>query len=182
MKNYSTAVKEAIAAGNPITTLVTMDLTQSDVNLTMADKIITWDGVDYLPQGLLVSISSLDESTSLDVQSINMQFSMADPTILALFSNENQQNRKVLISLVVLDDRHQVIGSLFSKTYIIDNYSDDDDGSGDALLSVNISNWVSDYQATRGIRTTQASFQRFYPDSTAFVNSKDIDEDLDWGG
>jgi hypothetical protein len=181
MKNYSEALKAAITNEQPIIGLIQMNLNGSTIYLTTAAHDINGYGETWVSSGLILTVGSLSEKTELAVQSIDIEFTAVDQSIIALFTNNNQQNRKVILKLVVLDDIHQIVGELYSKTYIIDSFSDRNDDN-EATISVEISNFFSDFEAVRGIRTTQSSFARFYPNTTSFINSKDIKKELKWGG
>lgn len=181
MKNYTQAVKDAIADENPIVGLIQMNLNGGTIYLTTAAHDIEYAGETWISSGLILSVGELSEKTELSVQSIDIQFTAVDQTIIALFTNNNQQNKSVLLKLAILDNVHQVVGELYSKTYIIDSFSDQNDEDS-ATINVEVSNFLSDFEAVRGVRTTQASFARFYPNTTSFINSKDIKKELKWGG
>lgn len=181
MKNYSQGIKDALANDNPTVTLIEMSLKNGTILLTTAAHDITYNSNDYLASGLVLDVPSSQNQKELSIESVNIEFTAADPTVLALFSNENQVNRRVKITEVILDDDHQVIGELLSKNFTINSWSDEDDGES-ATVTVELSNWAGYFKTLRGIRTTQASFARFYPGTTSFINSKDIDIDQKWGG
>lgn len=181
MKNYSQAVKDALADDMPTVTLIEMALKNGTILLTTAAHDITHNANEYLASGLVLDVPSSQNQKELNIESVQIEFTAADPTILALFSNENQVNRRVKITEVILDDEHQVIGELLSKNFTINSWSDEDDGEN-ATISIELSNWAGYFKTLRGIRTTQASFSRFYPNTTSFINSKDIDIDQKWGG
>jgi hypothetical protein len=181
MKNYSEAIKTAISNEQPIIGLIRMNLNGSTLYLTTGAHDIEYDGETWVSSGLVLSIGELSEKTQLSVQSIDIEFTAVDQSVIALFTNANQQNKSVILKLAVLDNVHQVVGELYSKTYIIDSFSDQND-ENEATISVEVSNFFSDFEAVRGIRSTQASFARFYPNTTSFINSKDIKKELKWGG
>ena len=181
MKSYSQPIKDALAADNPRTELLEMQLAGGTIRLTTADHDITYAGNTYVASGLVLGVSDIKQQQELRVNSIDIEFTAVDQTVLALFLNTNQQNRRCILSHVVLSDVHQVIGVLISSLFIVDSISVDDSDTK-AIIAVSLTNFLSDFDAVRGIRTTQASFQRFYPESTAFINSKDVGADLTWGG
>lgn len=181
MKNYSQAIKDAITDEQPLVGLIRMNLNGVTIYLTTAAHDIDYLGETWISSGLVLSVASLSEKTELSVQSIDIEFTAVDQSIIALFTNNNQQNKTILLKLAILDDVHQVIGELYSKTYIIDSFSDQNDDN-EATINVEVSNFLSDFEAVRGVRTTQASFARFYPNTTSFINSKDIKKELKWGG
>lgn len=181
MKNYSQAIKDALADDMPTVTLIELSLKSGSLLLTTAAHDIQHNSNTYLASGLVLDIPSSQNQKELNIESVTVEFTAADPSILALFSNENQVNRKVKITEVILNDEHQVIGELLDKNFTINSWSDEDDGES-ATIAVELSNWAGYFKTIRGIRTTQASFARFYPSTTSFINSKDIDIDQVWGG
>lgn len=181
MKNYTPEIKQAIADGMPIVSLLAFNLVQGTTRLTSAAHDIIYNHNTYLASGLLLDIPSKTDSRQLEIDSFTIEISAADPTMLAFFSNANQMNRKVTVKEVILDEEHKVIGELVSKSFIITSWSDSD-SEKDASIAVELTNWISYLKTIRGIRTTQNSFARFYPNTTSFINAKDLDLDKVWGG
>ncbi len=181
MKNYSQTVKDAIANDQPVVGLIQLNLVGGVVYLTTAAHDITYNGIEWISSGLVLQVADLSTDRQQTVQSVTVQFSAADLTIVALFTNNNQQNTEVVIGVYVLNDIHEVVGELYSRTYIVDSHADDNDDS-QATISVELSNYLSNYEAVNGVRSTQSSFAKLYPSTTSFNNSKDIDKDLKWGG
>lgn len=182
MKNLTPEVIAALKTNYTFCSLIRMDLSGGIIRLTDAGHDIVFNGQTYLSSGLVASVAGIKQQQELRVASIDLQFSAVDQSIVALFINANQQNRKVVISTLILDnDEHTAIGTTSIITNIINKHSIDDDDNG-ATISVNVSNFLSEFEAVRGISTTQASFKRFFPNSTAFINSKDVGNDLKWGG
>ena len=181
MRNYSTAVKNALAAGNPTAILFDLNLVDGSYYLTDSQINIDHELTEYLATALVLDYDPFVQKSELSVLDYNIQFTAVDQTILALFRANNQQNKTIKLTKVILDYDYSVIGELSSTTVIIDNYAQTDDIET-STMTVNCSNIFGAWQATRGIVTTQASFQRFVPNSTSFINSKDT-SDLDkWGG
>lgn len=182
MKNLTPEVISALKTNYTFCSLIRMDLSGGIIRLTDAGHDIVYNGQTYLSSGLVASVAGIKQQQELRVASIDLQFSAVDQSIVALFSNANQQNRKVIISTLILEnDAHTPIGTTSVITNIINKHSIDDDENG-ATIVVNVSNFLAEFEAVRGIRTTQSSFKRFYPNSTAFINSKDVGNDLKWGG
>ncbi len=181
MKNYSQAVKDALRNQQPITDLITMNLTSGVVRLTTAGHDIVYEGLTYLSNSLILSVDGIKQQQELRVTKVNIQFTAVDQSILAVFLNQTQQNRRVTVNRVILTPEHTVVGSLLITQFLIDSDAVDDTEES-CVVNVTLSNYVADFESVRGIRTTQNSFRRFYPNSTAFINSKDNKKDLKWGG
>lgn len=181
MKNYSPGVIAALKQDKPITTLVELYLAEGNYYFTTANLDITYNGVEYVSSGLLLALDSVKQQKELKVAKLRLEFSSAEQSLLSIFLNNNNTNRKAKIIEVILNDDMQVIGPLLTANYLIDTPSFNE-GDGKSSFALTITNYLSDFQATRGIYTTQASFRRFYPQSTAFINSKDAGAPLKWGG
>lgn len=181
MKGYSQEIKDAIVAGWPQTDLLEFSLSSGPVYLTTAGHDITYEGITYLSSALVLGVSDIKQQQELRVNQLDLQLTAVDQSLLALFLNQNQQNRKVFINRVVLTPVHVPIGTLLFTQYIIDALTVDDTEES-SVINLSMSNFMSDFQSVRGIRTTLSSFRRFYPNSTAFINSKDTGKELKWGG
>lgn len=180
MKSYSPGVIAAIETGAR-TELVEMQLAGGTIRMTTAGHDIVFNGNTFLSGGNFVGIGSVKQEQELRVSSCTFQISLIDQSILALFQLNNPVGRKVILRHVLCDDNDQVIGALLTTTMRIDSYAVDDDEET-AGIGVQLTNYLSQFDAVRGIRTTQASYQRFYPQSTSFINSKSAGADLKWGG
>jgi hypothetical protein len=180
VKNFSTAILSAIREGAR-TELVEMQLATGPLRFTTANHDIEFAGAVYLSGGNFVEVGGIKQEQELRVNTCAFQISLVDQSVLALFQANNPIGRKVILRQVLCDDNDQVIGALLTTTMRIDTYAVDDD-EATAGIGVQLSNYMAQYDAVRGIRTTQASYQRFYPNSTSFINSKSAGDDLRWGG
>lgn len=180
MKDYSEAILDNIREGAR-TELVEMQLQGITVRFTTAGHDIVFGGNTYLSGGNFVGIGGVKQEQELRVSTCTFQISLVDQSVLALFQANNPVGRKVVLRHILCDDNDQPIGALLTTTMRIDSYAVDDDETT-AGLAVQLSNYLSQFDAVRGIRTTQASFQRFFPGSPCFINSKSAGDDLKWGG
>lgn len=180
MKSYSAQILANIREGAR-TELVELQLSAGTVRLTTANHDIVFGGQTFLAGGNFLGAGSVKQEQELRVNTCSFQISLVDQSILALFQANNPIGRKVILRHVLCDDNDQVIGALLTTTMRIDTYAVDDDDTT-AAIGIQLSNYMSQFDAVRGIRTTQASYQRFYPDSTSFINSKSAGDDLRWGG
>lgn len=181
MKNYTQAVRDAIANGNPRTELFELQLSSGTVYLTTAGHDIVFGGQTYTAGGQIIGNGELKQEKELRIDTVEIAITAVDQTLLALFQNANQQNRKVVFRQIALDFAHQSIGTIYTTSFLISQYSVSDK-DGESIIALTLTNIFSDYNTVRGIRTTMGSFRRFYPNSTAFINSTDVGESLKWGG
>jgi hypothetical protein len=180
VKSFSPEILAAIREGAR-TELVEMQLAAGTVRFTTANHDITFGGNTYLSGGNFVEVGGVKQEQELRVNTCAFQISLVDQSVLALFQANNPIGRKVILRQVLCDDNDQVIGALLTTTMRIDTYAVDDDDAS-AGIGIQLSNYMAQYDAVRGIRTTLASYQRFYPSSTSFINSKSAGDDLRWGG
>jgi len=181
MKNYSSPIKAAIAANKPIVYLYELNLVDGDYYLADFATNLTHNTDVYSATNLVLGSDPFKQQVDLTVLDFNILFTAVDQTMLALFLNDNQQNQTITVRKVIIDDDYSVIGQLMQTTVTIDSYAVND-GVESATMEVNCSNAFGAWQVVRGIRTTQASFSRLIPNTTSFINSKDINEELIWGG
>lgn len=182
MKNWVQGVIDALKNGTGTdVTLYEMQLTGGTVYLTDCARDVSFSGNNYISAGQVISRAGIRHTKELSVASIDIEFTLVEQGIWSIFGNTSQLGRRVIITEVVLNNRGQVIGEKLKTINRVNsiNVSDDDDK---ATVSVNVSNIMADFETVRALRTTQASHQRFWPQSTSFINSKDLTEDLKWGG
>lgn len=180
MKSYSPEILAAIRDGAR-TELVEMQLQGITLRFTTANHDIVFGGNTYLSGGNFVGIGGVKQEQELRVSTCTFQISLVDQTVLALFQSNNPVGRKVILRHILCDDNDQPIGALLTTTMRIDTYAVDDDEET-AGIAIQLTNYLSQFDAVRGIRSTQASYQRFFANSPCFINSKSAGEDLNWGG
>lgn len=181
MKQWDQAVIDALRSGNPtVATLYEIQARQGAVRMTDAAHDLDYQGATYVSAGQVLGRDDISTRKALEVQSINLTFTLVEQGIWAIFANESQLGRRVIITEVALDDRHRVIGETIRTINRVNSVSVDDDEDS-ATVSVEVSNLMADFQAVRGIRTTQASHQLMYPSSTSFINAKGFSE-VEWRG
>lgn len=182
MKNWTQAVINALKGGAPtVATLYELQLVDGTIRMTDAAHDLSYLNETYLSAGQVLARDDISTRKALEVQSINIQFTLVEQGIWAVFGNKNQVGRRVIMTEVVLDSRHQVVGETIKTINRVNTISVEDSESS-AVVNVEISNIMADFQAVRGVRTTQSSHQRFYKDSTSFINARGFSKDLEWRG
>lgn len=177
MKNYSTAVRNALANDNATCFLIEIQSATQTIYLTDSPRDVIYDGHVWVASGLVLGVENRRQQSQIQVQSLSINFTTADQTIVAIFGNANQKGRAVIVTEVIFNAAgSSAVGELTKQRYIINDYSQSDD-----QFSLDLSNYAARWRMTRGLRTVQSSHQQLYPDSTSFINSKDLKE-LDWGG
>lgn len=180
MKNYSTTIRNALRnpQGHSFCHVINMDLVGASLLLTDADMPIVHAGQTYLANALINQLSDVKQEQELSAIQYSITFTAADQTMLALFLNNEQRNRLVTITRVILPpDSNQSYGALFTGRYRVASFASDGE-----TISVSLRGALVDLMAVKGIVTTHESIRRVYPDNTSFINSSSINDKIKWGG
>ena len=162
--------------------LIKMDLNGLSVHLTEAQFDIEYKGVDYLGNGLLLDVSSIRETSEIRVNSVNIEFTAADQTMLALLLNNSQISREVLIYRAYLDDENDIISEPTLLTWgNITGFSTNTSMS-DSIISLTFAGPFADWERINGRVTTAASQNRFYPNDKGMEYATQVKAELKWGG
>jgi hypothetical protein len=150
--------------------------------MTDGSQDVNWSGADYIANGLLLGIDTIKQESKLNAIDLPITFSAADQSIIATILNDEQLNREVFIHMAVIDPSNGTVipDPVSLGRYIITGTQINDALQG--VVTINVSSYWSDFERTAGIATTHDSIRRIYPDENGFINSKDIKEDLKWGG
>lgn len=180
MKNYSETIRNALRnpEGHCFCHVISMELVGASLLLTDADIPIVHAGQTYLANALINQLSDVKQEQELAAINYSIQFTAADQTMLALFLNNEQRNRVVRISRVLLaDGANTTLGTLFTGRYRVASFATDGEN-----ISVSLRGALVDLLAVKGIVTTHESVRRAYPDNTSFINSSSINDKIKWGG
>jgi hypothetical protein len=180
MRNYTTEMINAIENDYPRIELLEFQFSTGNIYLTTCNHQIEDGGNSYLANHLVASAPRVSYEKDLRIINVSIQISGLDDTIGTILAN-NQRNRKVILKTAVLrPEDHVVLGILLSSYYLIDNF-DQDVSTETNEFKLNMSSFLSDFDTTNGMRSTQSSHEVRYPNSTSFLNSKDVNKELQWG-
>lgn len=153
------------------------------VYLSTAPYDIDWNGNVWLSNGILLDIEGYDRVSELRTKGTQLGLTGVDLNMAALLLPENQNNRKITIYDVFLDE---VSGGVIPDPYIRDIYyidgADFRQGTQDATIALGASGEWADFDIKKGIRTTDASLRTIHSDDRLFRYSKDVKQEIRWGG
>lgn len=180
MKNYSETIRNALRnpQGHTFCHVISMELEGASLLLTDASFDIVHSGQTYLANALINQLSDVKQEQELSAIQYSIDFTAADQTVLALFLNNEQRNRLVRITRVLLaEGANTTLGALFTGRYRVASFASDGE-----TISVSLRGALVDLMAVKGIVTTHESIRRIYPTNTSFINSSSINDKIKWGG
>jgi hypothetical protein len=183
MLQLTAQVAAAIAGDHDYCHLIRLELANNTiVRLTDAGFDINWNGEAFDANGLLLGMDAPTFNTQLRIGEIQLSFTAADQSIVALMLGQNQINRYVYVYRAYLTNQGVVIPDpILLHTWLI-TASDVSDSNGSAVCSVAMASEWADFEKPSGRRSTNASQQRFYPGDKGMEFSGQINKDLKWGG
>ncbi len=181
MISVTPAVASALAGDHLFANLLKFEFSTGPICFTDAGYDITWNGDNYLANGLLLGMDAPKFTSELRVGETSVAFSAADQSVLAMILNENQINRYVHVYRAFLDQNMQVIPDpIFMHSWLITDASTTADKEAEIQISM-ASEWA-DFEAPRGRRTTDASQRRFYPNDRGLEFATQVRKEIKWGG
>lgn len=161
--------------------LITFSFSSGDVHLTECGFDLEWSGDTYLANGLLLDMDSPKFTEEVRVGEVNVALTAVEQSLLAVLLNTPQYNRQVTVRRAYLDDNGKVIPDpILIHTWYIISYAVNA-GTDEAVISLSLASEWADWDKPAGIRTTDASQRRLYPDDRIFQYSTDVKKDLKWG-
>lgn len=181
MKNYPNYIKDALRNrdGHIFQHIITMQLESGTLRMTDSAFDIVYQGQTFLANRLIESIDSVEQEEALTAQEVEVSFTAVDQTIPALFLNNEQRGRKVVVNRVLMQGNSNLAYNvpLLTNVYRITAFSTDGQ-----TIAVSLRAALTDLFQVKGIVTTMESLRRYYPDTTSFINSANVSDKLKWGG
>lgn len=176
-------VQERIDAGDPPIELVRVDFAGTPpIFVTTAGHDIPWDGETWLANGFLLDLQGYDRVNELRTKESAIGFTGVDLSIAAILLNQSQVGRQVVIYNAWLNASGGVIPDPAVRDELfIDDY-EIKQGTTSADVILTLSDEWADFKVKKGIRTTDASLQRFREGDRLFRYSKDVKSETKWGG
>jgi hypothetical protein len=183
MITVTAAVQAANDSGQPAIELVKAEFAGIPaIYLTTAAFDIDWDGQTWLSTGLLLDTDLLDRVDELRTRTSALGFSGVDLSLVPILLNTNQVGRKVTVYEGFLSFSGGVIADPYIREILfIDDWAITQ-GTTSATIVTSLSGEWADFEFVAGIKTTDASLQRYSPGDELFKFSKDIKKNIKWGG
>ena len=135
-------------------------------------KDITYDSNTYSASSLFTKISSVTESSEIEVSNMTISFSGADQTIISLFLSNNYMEKEAEVYKAFLNTSEQVISDpflLFKGR--IESFSIDESINQSNANIVVASHW-SDFSKIEGRKTNTGSQQLHFSGDLGFELAK----------
>ena len=180
-RTLTTAVKNELATDSlqPVT-LVFINV-GSGFRFTDHYKDITYDSNTYTASSLFTKISSVTESSEVEVSNLTISFSGADQTIISLFLNNSYMDKEAAVYKGFLDTSEAVITSpflLFKGR--IESFSIVESINQSNANIIVASHW-SDYSKIEGRKTNTGSQQLHFSGDLGFEFASQTTLDIKWG-
>jgi len=180
-RTLTTAVKNELATDSlqPIT-LVFINV-GSGSRFTDHYKDITYDSNTYTASSLFTKLSSVTESSEIEVSNITLTFTGADQTITSLFLNNIYLEKEAEVYKGFLNSSEQVIADpflLFKGR--IESFSIDESINKSDVNVVVASHW-SDFSKIEGRKTNTGSQQLHFSTDKGFEFASQTVQDIKWG-
>ena len=144
-------------------------------------KDVTYDGNTYLASSLFTKLTSVTESSEVEVSNITLSFSGADQTIISLFLSNNYMEKEAEVYKGFLDSNEAVIADpflLFKGR--IESFSIDESINQSNANIVVASHW-SDFSKIEGRKTNTGSQQLHFANDLGFELASQTVQDIKWG-
>jgi len=180
-RTLTTALKNELATDSlqPIT-LVYINV-GTGFRFTDHYKDITYDSNTYSASSLFTKLSSVTESSEVEVSNITLSFSGADQTIISLFLSNSYMEKEAEVYKGLLNTSEAVIADpflLFKGR--IESFSIDESINQSNANIVIASHW-SDFSKIEGRKTNTGSQQIHFKTDKGFELASQTVQDIKWG-
>lgn len=152
------------------------------VYITNGGFDVTWEGNTYLALGEFLSVSDIEETGDLQVNTVNIGLSGVPSEILNLFFNYIYTNRRVVISRAYFNEVNLLIGAITIFDGRMDKPVLQDDPNAASIMGVECRNQWADFERKAGRHTNNDEQQAFFPGDKGFEYSSQVVQDIKWGG
>ena len=144
-------------------------------------KDITYDSNTYSASSLFTRLSSVTESSEIEVSNITLSFSGADQTIISLFLSNNYMEKEAEVYKGFLNSSEAVIADpflLFKGR--IESFSIDESINQSNANIIVASHW-SDFSKIEGRKTNTGSQELHFSGDLGFEFASQTVQDIKWG-
>jgi len=144
-------------------------------------KDIIFDGNTYTASSLLLNVTSISESSEVDVGNISLEFTGADQTIISLFLSNNYMDKEAEVHKGFLDANQAVIDDPFLLFQgRIESFNLDETETGSDVQIIVASHW-SDFDKIKGRKTNTSTQQLYFAGDVGFDFASQTTQDIKWG-
>lgn len=182
MITLTTAVEEAVnSESHEYCHLVEIMFNGSTVRLTEAAHDIELGPSTFLGNGLLVEVSDIRATSELRINEINIIFSLAEQSILALILGNNQIGSEVRILRAYTSNGVVIPDPVLIYFGRVSGFTTDTSLTS-ADVQLKVAGPFADWESKSGRRTTDSSQQKDYPGDRGMQFASIIQPELVWGG
>ena len=179
-RGLSSSVKTELASGSfNMAHLVKLELNTTYYYTDFNSDVV--DGSDtYSSNGFLQGLSSITETSSLNISSTSLSISGVNQTIISDALTNGHLHRTVTIKRAILDDSLAVVGTFEIYKGFIEGMSIMD---SEEISSVNfaVANHWADFERIEGRGVSPASQNHFFPNDPGFEFADQVSKKLQWG-
>jgi len=154
------------------------------IHLTDYFNDIDYNGYTYQAIGSLVGISAIDSSSDLQVQDIKITLEGVTQTYFSYVLQFYYIDRKCCIHKVFLNNTTDIIIGSPIKVFegrLNNPTIQDDPIGGTSVLTLTVSNYLSDFDKKPTRFTNDTQHKGLYPDDNFFSKWGKIDKEIIWG-
>lgn len=136
----------------------------------------------YLAQGLFLNYGDIIESSDVRVNTLELQFTAVDPTMVAVLLNNDYIDKRVVLYRCVLQDDYSFtsndVYTIFDGRITGWNIREE---NKTANVTLAVASQFADFNRTNGRRTNPASQNLHFPSDRGMDFSPQIVKDIRWG-
>ena len=161
----------------------TQYLTTTNINISFDSATAPDAGAQtYLAQGQFLSYGNIVETTDLRIAEIDMEFTAVDTTTIALLTNNDYINKRVVIYRAILgsdysfgtDDVYLVFDGKVTGYSIRES-------NETATVTISCASQIADFERTNGRKTNPASQQVHFANDQGMEFAPELVKDIRWG-
>ncbi len=158
-------------------------LNNSFLNLSYDSATAPDSGANtYTAQGQFLGIGTVEESSDIRVNSVQLAFTAVDFTTLGYVLNNAYIDRRVVLYRAVLDENYAIDSTKVFQYFDgrIKDFSINESPTT-ASLTLSVGSQFADYEKISGRRTNSDSQQRFFANDVGLEFAPQIQTDIKWG-
>ena len=136
----------------------------------------------YLAQGQFLSYGNIVETTDLRIAEIDMEFTAVDTTTIALLTNNDYINKRVVIYRAILGSDYSFTSN---DVYLVfdgkvTGYTIRESDTT-ATVTISCASQFADFERTNGRKTNPASQTIYFPNDKGLDFAPELVKDIKWG-
>ena len=161
----------------------TQYLTTTNINISYDSATAPDAGANtYVAQGQFLSYGNIVETTDLRIAEIDMEFTAVDTTTIALLTNNDYINKRVVIYRAILGSDYSFTSN---DVYLVfdgkvTGYTIRESDKT-ATVTISCASQFADFERTNGRKTNPASQTIYFPNDKGLDFAPELVKDIKWG-